>query len=144
MKQSLITLKKQFKKEIIIVFGCGGERDKKKRFAMGKIASKYCRKIFVTDDNPRNENPKKIRNTIIKGCKKIAVNIGSRKKAIKTAISELGSNEILLVAGKGNEETQDLGNKIVDGAQGLASDIVGLALPKKALKAAEDDNDETP
>ena len=39
---------------------------------MGKIASKYCRKIFVTDDNPRNENPKKIRNTIIKGCKKIS------------------------------------------------------------------------
>jgi len=70
LEQSLIALKKQFKKEIIIVFGCGGERDKKKRFAMGKIASKYCRKIFVTDDNPRNEDPQKIRNSIIKGCKK--------------------------------------------------------------------------
>jgi len=54
LEQSLIALKKQFKKEIIIVFGCGGERDKKKRFTMGRIASKYCRKIFVTDDNPRN------------------------------------------------------------------------------------------
>ena len=80
LEQSLIALKKQFKKEIIIVFGCGGERDKKKRFAMGKIAKKYCRKIFVTDDNPRNENPKKIRNSIIKGCKKLSVDIGSRKK----------------------------------------------------------------
>ena len=80
LEQSLIALKKQFKKEIIIVFGCGGERDKKKRFFMGKIAKKYCRKIFVTDDNPRNENPKKIRNEIIKGCKKIAIDIGNRKK----------------------------------------------------------------
>ena len=50
LEQSLIAIKKQFKKEIIIVFGCGGERDKKKRFIMGKIAGKYCRKIFVTDD----------------------------------------------------------------------------------------------
>jgi len=71
LEQSLVALKKQFKKEIIIVFGCGGERDKKKRLIMGKIAKKYCRKIFVTDDNPRNEDPKKIRNTIMKGCKKL-------------------------------------------------------------------------
>ena len=42
---------------------------------MGKIAKKYCRKIFITDDNPRNENPKKIRNDIIRGCKKISVSI---------------------------------------------------------------------
>ena len=114
LEQCLIALKKQFRKEIIIVFGCGGERDKKKRFIMGKIASKYCRKIFVTDDNPRNENPQKIRNAIIKGCKKNAVNIGSRKKAIKTALQELRPNEILLVAGKGHEETQDYGNKVIN------------------------------
>jgi len=81
---------------------------------MGKIASKYCRKIFVTDDNPRNENPKKIRNAIMKGCNELAVNIESRKKAIETAINELGSNEVLLVAGKGHEETQDYGNKIIN------------------------------
>ena len=81
---------------------------------MGKIASKYCRKIFVTDDNPRSENPKKIRNSIMKGCRKLAVDIGSRKKAINTAIRELESNETLLVAGKGHEETQDYGNKIIN------------------------------
>ena len=112
LEQSLIALKKQFNKKIIIVFGCGGERDKKKRYAMGRIASKYCRKIFVTDDNPRNENPKEIRSSIIKGCKK-AINIGNRKKAIILAISELKSNEILLVAGKGHEETQNYGYKII-------------------------------
>ena len=114
LKQSLVALKKQFKKEIIIVFGCGGERDKKKRPIMGKIAKKYCRKIFITDDNPRNENPKKIRNAIMKGCKKLAVNIGNRKEAIKTAIKELGTNEILLVAGKGHEKIQDYGNRILN------------------------------
>ena len=112
LEQSLVALKKQFKKEIIIVFGCGGERDKKKRPIMGKIAKKYCRKVFITDDNPRNENPKKIRDAIIKGCKKLAVNIGNRKEAIESAIEELGMNEILLVAGKGHEKTQDYGNKI--------------------------------
>ena len=114
LEQSLIALKKQFKKEIVIVFGCGGERDKKKRLIMGKVAKKYCRKIFVTDDNPRNEDPEKIRNMIMKGCKKLAINIGNRKQAIKTAIKELGSNEILLVAGKGHEKTQDYGNKIIN------------------------------
>ena len=75
---------------------------------------KFCRKIFITDDNPRNEDPKKIRKTIIKGCKELAVDIGNRKKAIKTAINELKSNEILLVAGKGHEKTQDYGNKIIN------------------------------
>ena len=114
LEQSLISLKKQFKKEIIIVFGCGGERDKKKRSIMGKIAQKYCRKVFVTDDNPRNENPKEIRNAIIKGCKNKAINIGNRKKAIESAIKELKSNEVLLVAGKGHEKTQDYGKKKIN------------------------------
>ena len=113
LKESLISIKKQFKKKIVIVFGCGGERDKKKRLVMGKIAQKYCRKVFVTDDNPRNENPKKIRNDIIRGCNKNAKNIGNRKKAIKNAIQELKSNEVLLVAGKGHEKTQDYGKKII-------------------------------
>jgi len=81
---------------------------------MGKIAKKYCRKIFITDDNPRNENPKKIRDEIIKGCKKLAVNVGNRRDAIKKGIKELKSNEILLVAGKGHENTQDYGNRIIN------------------------------
>ena len=114
LEQSLVALKKQFKKEIVIVFGCGGERDKKKRLIMGRIAKKYCKKIFVTDDNPRNENPKKIRDSIMKGCKKISVNIANRKSAIKAAIEELDSNEILLVSGKGHETTQDYGNRVIN------------------------------
>ena len=114
LKQSLIALKDQFRRNIILVFGCGGERDKKKRSIMGTIAAKYCRKIFVTDDNPRNENPKKIRKAIIESCKELALEIGSRKKAIETAIKELNEGEILLVAGKGHEKTQDYGDKIIN------------------------------
>ena len=113
LKQTLIALKKQFKKKIVIVFGCGGERDKEKRIIMGKIAKSYCRKIFVTDDNPRNENPKKIRKSILKGCGNLAIEIGNRKKAIENAIHELKPNEILLVAGKGHENKQDYGKKII-------------------------------
>ena len=114
LEQTLIEIKKQFKKEIIIVFGCGGERDKKKRFTMGKIAKKYCRKIYVTDDNPRNENPKRIRNAIIRGSGNLGIDIGNRKSAIKHAVKELKFNEILLVAGKGHEENQNYGNKIIN------------------------------
>jgi len=112
LEQSLIAIQTQFNKKIVIVFGCGGERDKKKRIKMGQIAKKYCRKIFITDDNPRNENPKKIRNEIIKGCGNLASNIGNRKKAIASAIKELKANELLLVAGKGHETTQDYGSRI--------------------------------
>ncbi len=111
LEKSLIEIKKQFKKDIVLVFGCGGERDKNKRFIMGKIASKYCKKIYVTDDNPRNENPKKIRDAVIKGCKESALDIGNRKLAIKTAITRLKPKEILLIAGKGHESTQDYGRK---------------------------------
>ena len=115
LKQSLIALKEQFKKEIVIVFGCGGERDTNKRFIMGKIANKYCKKIFITDDNPRNEDPKRIRASIIRGCsrKKFVVENGNRKKAIEKAIKELKPNQVLLVAGKGHEEIQDYGKKII-------------------------------
>lgn len=114
LEQSLIALTQQFKKKIILVFGCGGERDIKKRSIMGRIAKKYCRRIFVTDDNPRNEDPKKIRKAILTGCKKLGIDIGSREKAIEMAINDLRENEILLVAGKGHETTQDYGKKIVN------------------------------
>ena len=70
LKTVLQNLKEHFSsKKISIVFGCGGDRDKEKRSMMGKIASLYCHKIYLTDDNPRNENPYSIRNEIKKGIK---------------------------------------------------------------------------
>ena len=68
LKIVLQNLRQQFpNKKILIVFGCGGDRDKKKRSLMGKIANSYCDEIYLTDDNPRNENPNLIRKEIKKG-----------------------------------------------------------------------------
>ena len=107
----LQNVKDQFKnRKISIVFGCGGDRDKFKRPSMGKIANKYCDKIYLTDDNPRKENPKKIRAIIKKKINKSKLfDISNRGKAIDQAIQNLLTGEILVVAGKGHEKIQDYG-----------------------------------
>ena len=111
LETTLTSLRKESDRNISIVFGCGGDRDKKKRSIMGKIANKYCDKIYVTDDNPRFENPKLIRKSIIKNCKFKAKEIPERSKAISTAINEREPNSIILIAGKGHESFQDYGYK---------------------------------
>ena len=113
LKLALLNLKEQFPdSKINLVFGCGGDRDKKKRPLMGKIAEKYSDKIFLTDDNPRYENPNSIRNDIKKGIKKLILEeISNRKYAINKAIQDLKSGDLLLVAGKGHEKIQDYGNR---------------------------------
>ena len=113
LELAFINIKEQFPgSKISLVFGCGGERDFKKRSIMGKIADKYSDKIFLTDDNPRNENPSKIRKEIKRGIKKIKYKeLPNRKKAIHEAIMSLKTGEVLLVAGKGHEKIQDYGKK---------------------------------
>ena len=113
LESALMNLKEQFQgTRISLVFGCGGERDFKKRSIMGKIASKYSDKIFLTDDNPRNENPSKIRQDIKRGIRKIEIHEEpNRKYAIHKAVMGLNTGEILLVAGKGHEKIQDYGGK---------------------------------
>ena len=77
---------------------------------MGQIANQFCNKIYLTDDNPRNENPKKIRSHIKRKINQSKLyEIASREKAIKEAINNLYTVEILLVAGKGHENIQDYG-----------------------------------
>ena len=95
-----------------VVFGCGGERDKDKRLLMGSIANKYAKKVYITDDNPRNEDPLKIRKAILSRCKR-AIEIPDRKQAIKEAINNLQKNEILIIAGKGHEKKQVRRNQII-------------------------------
>ncbi len=112
LENAILSLKEHFDKKITIIFGCGGDRDKYKRKLMGDLAKKYCNKIYITDDNPRNENPKKIRRDIMKGIKGTsAIEIGDRKKAIILALKKSIPNEIILIAGKGHETYQDLGTK---------------------------------
>jgi len=110
LKKSLQTLSKQFNKKVDVVFGCGGDRDKGKRYKMGKIADQFASKIYLTNDNPRSENPISIVKQIKKGCLRSKV-ILDRKIAIKSAIQNLNSGSILLIAGKGHENYQIIKNK---------------------------------
>jgi len=113
LETCLKNIREQFKlRKINLVFGCGGERDKSKRKIMGKIANDYCNKIYLTDDNPRKENPDKIRKEIKINIKKSKLSeIPSRKLAIKTAISNIKSEDIVVVAGRGHEIYQEYKRK---------------------------------
>ena len=113
LKKSLVALRLILKLDarLILVFGCGGERDKGKRKMMGTVAEKFADIVFITDDNPRNEDPASIRNEIATYCKK-SINVDGRKKAISKAISIMKKNDILLIAGKGHEKTQEIKGKV--------------------------------
>ena len=116
LETTIKTLKKHYKIKPDIVFGCGGERDKEKRSKMANICEKNADTIYVTDDNPRNENPKLIRKMIISGFKK-KLNIreiSSRVKAIERSVIKSKPNSIILIAGKGHETTQTYRKKIIN------------------------------
>ena len=116
LETTLKTIKKHYKIKPDVVFGCGGERDKKKRAKMANVCEKNAAKIYITDDNPRNENPKLIRRMIISGFSKklIITEIASRAKAIEAALIKSKPNSIILIAGKGHETTQTYGKKIIN------------------------------
>jgi UDP-N-acetylmuramoyl-L-alanyl-D-glutamate--2,6-diaminopimelate ligase len=101
-----------YAKRLIVLFGCGGDRDPGKRPLMGEIAVRRADRVFVTDDNPRGEDPVAIRRAILASAPG-AVEIASRAEAIKSAIAELGPGDVLLVAGKGHETGQIVGDCIL-------------------------------
>ena len=81
---------------------------------MAKIVNSYCKKIYITDDNPRNENPHRIRQTILKYIKdRDCFNIGNRSKAIHSAIINAEPNDVILIAGKGHETEQIYKNRVI-------------------------------
>jgi len=95
--------------KIITVFGCGGNRDKLKRSQMGKIASELSDEVIITSDNPRNENPYKIIDDIRSGIVKKNYNvIENREEAIKHAIHKSYGSSLILIAGKGHEDYQEI------------------------------------
>ena len=96
---------------LTIIFGAGGERDSGKRPLMGKVANEHADKIFITDDNPRKESAKKIRSEIMIECPN-ATEIPDRATAILTAIDEMDQGDVLLIAGKGHETGQVIGDDI--------------------------------
>ena len=123
-------LKQQFKKEIIIVFGCGGERDPGKRPLMGRVAAELADHVFVTDDNPRGEDPSSIRSAILTICKNSS-EIGDREEAISRAIGWLDHDDTLLIAGKGHETSQIVGCRTIkfDDIQ-VVRGILGIQGPR--------------
>lgn len=93
---------------VIVVFGCGGDRDRGKRPIMGEIATRLADVTIVTDDNPRSEVPETIRAAILAAAPG-AIEIGDRRKAIVEAVAMLHEGDTLIVAGKGHEEGQTVG-----------------------------------
>ncbi|NEI71249.1 UDP-N-acetylmuramoyl-L-alanyl-D-glutamate--2,6-diaminopimelate ligase [Rhizobium lusitanum] len=93
---------------VVVVFGCGGDRDRGKRPIMGEIACRLADVVIVTDDNPRSEDPAAIRSEIMAAAA-CATEIGDRAEAIRNAVGLLKSGDTLIVAGKGHEEGQTIG-----------------------------------
>jgi UDP-N-acetylmuramoyl-L-alanyl-D-glutamate--2,6-diaminopimelate ligase len=96
--------------KLVCVFGCGGDRDRGKRPIMGAIAAEKADTVIVTDDNPRSEDPAAIRSEILAAAPG-AREIGDRAEAIRTAIRGLGPGDVLVVAGKGHETGQIIGER---------------------------------
>jgi len=114
--ENVLTAIAPFKKgKLIVVFGCGGDRDRSKRPKMARIVSKYADEIVITSDNPRSEDPQTIITEIEKGLpnstRSKAQSIVDRREAIHHAIAIAGKNDLVLIAGKGHETTQEVKGK---------------------------------
>ena len=112
LAKALQALRPYAKRKLVVIFGAGGDRDAGKRPIMGAIAAENADQVIVTDDNPRSENPGTIRAAILAAAKG-ATDIGDRAEAIKTGISALQPGDALLIAGKGHEIGQIVGDKVL-------------------------------
>jgi UDP-N-acetylmuramoyl-L-alanyl-D-glutamate--2,6-diaminopimelate ligase len=112
LSMALQSLRHHTKGKLCVVFGCGGNRDSFKRPMMGEIAAKFADKVIVTDDNPRYENPADIRKQILAKCPG-ASEIPSRSVAIAKAIEERQPGDVILIAGKGHETYQLVGDQVL-------------------------------
>jgi UDP-N-acetylmuramoyl-L-alanyl-D-glutamate--2,6-diaminopimelate ligase len=110
LAKALQALRPYAKRSLVVVFGAGGDRDAGKRPLMGTIAAEQADSVIVTDDNPRSENPQSIRAAILAAATG-AREIGDRAEAIRTAIAGLQPGDALLIAGKGHETGQIVGDK---------------------------------
>ena len=110
--QALDALRPHARRRLVALFGCGGNRDPGKRPEMGRIAAERADGVVVTDDNPRSEDPAAIRRAILAACPE-AREIGDRREAIRVAIAGLDAGDVLLVAGKGHESGQIVGERVL-------------------------------
>jgi UDP-N-acetylmuramoyl-L-alanyl-D-glutamate--2,6-diaminopimelate ligase len=108
----LTALRPHVTARLSVIFGCGGDRDAKKRPVMGDIAVRMADTVIVTDDNPRYEDPVAIRAQILAAADG-ALEIGDRREAIRTGIAQLAPGDVLVLAGKGHEKGQIIGDAVV-------------------------------
>ncbi len=108
LRNALQSLRPYARGKLVVVFGCGGDRDRAKRPAMGAIAHDLADRVIVTDDNPRTEEPAAIRSQILAAAAG-AEEIGDRRAAIAAAVAALGPQDVVLIAGKGHEDYQIVG-----------------------------------
>ncbi|MEQ8666387.1 MAG: UDP-N-acetylmuramoyl-L-alanyl-D-glutamate--2,6-diaminopimelate ligase [Rhodospirillales bacterium] len=108
----LCAIRPHVKGRLAVVFGCGGDRDSGKRPLMGRAAFTHADRVIVTDDNPRTEDPADIRKQTMVGCPD-AVEIGDRATAIQAGAQSLGPGDVLVVAGKGHEQGQIVGDRTI-------------------------------
>ena len=112
LKKALESLRPYASGKLFVVFGAGGDRDSGKRPIMGRIAAENADRVIVTDDNPRSESPAAIRAAILANAPG-AAEIGDRAEAIRKTIAELAAGDVLLIAGKGHETGQIIGERII-------------------------------
>jgi UDP-N-acetylmuramoyl-L-alanyl-D-glutamate--2,6-diaminopimelate ligase len=132
LENVLKTLREIATKRVIVVFGCGGNRDPGRRIAMGKVAEKWADVAIVTTDNPRREDPNLICQAILSGFEnpKRAFVEPDRKKAIELAVSMAGRDDIVLIAGKGHEKIQIFAHQTIPFDDvAVALEAVQTALP---------------
>jgi UDP-N-acetylmuramoyl-L-alanyl-D-glutamate--2,6-diaminopimelate ligase len=118
---------------VLVVLGCGGDRDRAKRPEMGRAASELADLVIVTDDNPRSEDPAVIRAAVLQGASASSpsaatvLEIGDRRQAIRRAVTEAGSGDVVLVLGKGHEQGQDVAGVVhpFDDGVELAAALLG-------------------
>jgi UDP-N-acetylmuramoyl-L-alanyl-D-glutamate--2,6-diaminopimelate ligase len=113
LANALTAMRPYARSKLAVVFGCGGNRDRGKRLQMGQVASENADIVYVCDDNPRDEDPAAIRSEVLVGVPG-AIEIGDRREAIRAAIAALGPGDLLLVAGRGHETLQTVGNRSIE------------------------------
>jgi UDP-N-acetylmuramoyl-L-alanyl-D-glutamate--2,6-diaminopimelate ligase len=115
----LTALRPHVRRRLLVVFGCGGDRDQGKRPLMGGIVCRLADQAIVTDDNPRSESPAAIRAAILAGCPAAAKQAGiveeidDRARAIRRAVARLEAGDVLVIAGKGHEQGQIIGATVI-------------------------------
>jgi UDP-N-acetylmuramoyl-L-alanyl-D-glutamate--2,6-diaminopimelate ligase len=112
LQTALAALRLHTRGRLMVVFGAGGNRDRGKRPIMGQVAEKFADRVYVTDDNPRNEDPRRIRAEVMAGCP-CAIEIADRAEAILVAVDALEPDDVLLIAGKGHETGQIVGDSVL-------------------------------